>query len=365
MRIAVVQPKVDRSGGAERYALALVTGLAARGHEVHVFARRAEGLPEGVRFHRIPSVPFGRALKTYSFWRLTARRVRPQDYDVVHGSGKTTCQTVHRAGGGVHRAYLERAAGTGRPTHYDRVVLGIEQRLFSSPHLKAVICPSRWVAREVGRFHPEAGPKIEVIPNGVDTERFRPEGREGDRRSVGESLGIPPQDPLLLFVGTNFRLKGLEAALGALARLPGAHLVVVGGDEPGPFREHARSLGCLDRVHFVGARDDTPRWYRAADVLVHPTGYDPFANVCLEALASGTPVVTTPANGAADVLEGAPPAGRIVPPRPDELATAVAELLEGRDGARREARALAEGHSWEAHVARLERCYDRTRTVQP
>ena len=363
MRIAVVQPKVDRSGGAERYALALVTGLAARGHEVHVFARKAEGLPEGVRFHRVPSVPFGRTLKTYSFWRLTARRVRPRDYDVVHGSGKTTCQTVHRAGGGVHRAYLERTAGGGGPTRYDRVVLGIEERLFSSRHLRAVICPSRWVAREVERFHPEVGPKIEVIPNGVDTDRFRPEGRGEDRRFVGKFLGVPPDGRVLLFVGTNFRLKGLEAALGALARLPGAHLVVVGGDEPGPFREHARSLGCLDRVHFVGTRDDTPRWYRAADVLVHPTSYDPFANVCLEALASGTPVVTTPANGAADVLEGAPPAGRVVPPRPDELAAAVAELWEDRGESRRGARALAEGHSWEAHLARLERCYERTRKV--
>ncbi|WP_025321524.1 glycosyltransferase family 4 protein [Deferrisoma camini] len=361
MRIAVVQPKVDRSGGAERYALALVTGLAARGHEVHVFARRAEGLPEGVRLHRIPSVPFGRALKTYSFWRLTARRIRPHHYDVVHGSGKTTCQTVHRAGGGVHRAYLERTAEAGRPTGYDRVVLGIEQRLFSSPHLRAVICPSRWVAREVERFHPEVVSKIEVIPNGVDTERFRPEGREGDRRSVGESLGIPPQDPLLLFVGTNFRLKGLEAALGALARLPGAHLVVVGGDDPDPFREHARSLGCLDRVHFVGARDDTPRWYRAADVLVHPTEYDPFANVCLEALASGTPVVTTPANGAADVLEGAPLAGAVVEAEPEGLTQAISGLLAAGRAAREAARALAEASSLDGHVSAVERVYRRTR----
>ncbi len=360
MRIALVQPKFDRSGGAERYALNLAAGLAARGHEVHAFARRAEGLPEGVRFHRIPSVPFGRALKTYSFWRLTARRVRPDRYDVVHGSGKTTCQTVHRAGGGVHRAYLERTAGTGRPSGYDRVVLGIEQRLFSSPHLRAVICPSRWVAREVERFYPEAGPKIEVIPNGVDTDRFRPEGRAEDRRLVGERLGIPPAGRVLLFVGTNFRLKGLEPALGVLARLPGAHLVVVGGDDPGPFREHARSLGCLDRVHFVGTRDDTPRWYRAADVLVHPTAYDPFANVCLEALASGTPVATTPANGAADILKEVPSAGRIAPPRPEELATAVAELLEGRDEARRAARALARTRSWEAHLVQLERCYEKT-----
>ncbi|WP_461395649.1 glycosyltransferase family 4 protein [Deferrisoma sp.] len=355
MRIAVVQPKVDRSGGAEAYALGLVGELARRGHEVHVFARRAEGLPHGVRFHRVPSVPFGRALKTFSFWHLTERRVRPGAFDVVHGAGKTTCQTVHRCGGGVHRAYLEREGKATRSV-YDRVVLRIEDRLFSSPGLRAVVCPSRWVAEAVERFYPDVAERIRIIPNGVDTERFTPEGREEARAEVCGALGIPVDARILLFVGTNFRLKGLDLAVEALARLPGAHLVVVGGDAPGPFAARAREFGCADRVHFVGPQREMLRWYRAADVLVHPTRYDPFANVCVEALACGTPVVTSPENGAADVLAGCPEVARLASDG-SEMAWAVEALQGGGEDAPVKARRVAEANAIEAHVRRMEEVY--------
>ncbi len=356
MRIALVHPKFDRSGGAERYAWSLARGLADRGHEVHAFGRWAAGLPGGVAFHRVPSVPFGRALKTYSFWALTERLVRPERFDVVQGFGKTTCQTVHRTGGGVHRAYLERA-GKARPGTYDRVVLRIEERLFSSPRLRAVICPSRWVAGEVERHHPAASGRLRVVPNGVDTGLFRPADRRADRRRLAGAAGVPEEAPWVLFVATNFRLKGLDLAVKALAGVPGAHLIVVGGSDPRPFAAAAAEAGCADRVRFVGAQADMAPWYRAADVLLHPTRYDPFANVCLEALACGTPVVTTGANGAADVLEEAPGAGRVSDPRPEPLARAVEELIGAGAGARAAARALAERLDLGAHLEAVERVY--------
>ncbi len=359
MRIAVVQSKVDRSGGAERYAWTLVRELSARGHEVHVFARRAEGLPEDVRFHRVPSVPVGRVLKTYSFWRLTSRKVPADRFDVVQGFGKTTCQTVHRAGGGVHRAYMERQ-GVAAPSAYDRIVLKIEDRLFRSARLRAVICPSRWVAREVERFYPGTAGRIRVVPNGVDTGAFRPEGRERDRTRIASEHGIPPDRAWILFVGSNFRLKGLDRAVEALAHLDRACLVVVGGGDPGPFARLAASLGCGGRVHFVGVQADPAPWYRAADVLLHPTRYDPFANVCLEALACGTPVVTTPENGASDVLEAHPLASRVCVPDVRGLAAGVVELLCAGAEGRKAARSVAEQMDISSHVEAVERLYEKT-----
>ncbi len=359
MRIAVVHPKVDRSGGAEHYAWVLVRELSARGHEVHVFARRAGGLPEDVRFHRVPAVPVGRALKTYSFWRLTSRKVPVHRFDVVQGFGKTTCQTVHRAGGGVHRAYMERQGGAA-PSSYDRIVLKIEDRLFRSSQLRAIICPSRWVAREVERFYPGTAGRIHVVPNGVDTRVFRPEGRERDRTRLASERGIPPGRPWILFVGSNFRLKGLDRAVEALAHLDSAHLVVVGGGDPGPFARLATSRGCGERIHFVGRQADPAPWYRAADVLLHPTRYDPFANVCLEALACGTPVVSTPENGAADVLEEHPLAGRVCGPEARALAAGIVELLSAGAKARAAARSVAEQMDVSSHVDTVERLYEET-----
>jgi len=355
VKVAIVHPKFDRSGGAERYALGLAEGLASRGHDVSLFGRRAVGVGAGLPFHRLPALPFGRAVKTWSFCAAASWVVDRRRYDVVQGFGKTTCQTVHRTGGGVHRAYLART-GSRRRTFYDRVVVGIEDALFSSPHLGAVLCPSRWVAEEVRAHYPQVEQRIDVIPNGVDTAAFRAEGREESRRALLGRLGIPEDAQVLLFAGTNFRLKGLDTTVAALARLPGAHLVVAGGDDPVPFRAQASQVDVGERVHFLGAVDDLAPLYRAADALVHLTRYDPFANVCLEALACGTPVVTTDCNGAADVLPAA--AGAVVPAGDAEAAAAALAEMGGRaELARTAAREVALRNDLASHTARVEALY--------
>jgi UDP-glucose:(heptosyl)LPS alpha-1,3-glucosyltransferase len=357
VKIALVHPKFDRSGGAERYALGLATGLSGRGHEVHLFGRRAAGLGTDPVFHRVPSVPFGRALKTYSFDRLTRGAVKPGQFEIVQGFGKTTCQTVHRTGGGVHRAYLERE-GRGRMTAYDRVVLRIEDALFSSHGLRAVICPSSWVKAEVCRFYPTLADRVRIIPNGVNLATFFPAETGAQRKTALTAREVPADAPALLFVATNFRLKGLDLAVGALALLPGAHLVVAGNGDPGPFRTQAQGLGCADRVHFLGAVEDPGSLYRAGDVLLHPTRYDPFANVCLEAMACGTPVVTTPENGAADLLGEARGGTSVARDAgPSGLASAVQDLLSRGERGRAEARAVASANGQEQHLDRVEALY--------
>ena len=353
LKVALVHPKFDRSGGAEVYASGLAEGLAAAGHEVHLFARRAEGLRGGLALHRVPALPLGRAFKTYSFNAVSCLMLRATAFDVVQGFGKTTCQTVHRTGGGVHRAFLERQGGRSRSL-YDRVAIAIEDRLFASATLRAVICPSRWVAREVEGFYPGSASRIRVIPNGVDTARFSPEGRDGDRRALFDRLQIPSASPALLFVGTNFPLKGLDVAVDALAHLPAAHLIVAGGDHPGPFESRAGAAGMAGRVHFLGAVRDPAPLYRAADILLHPTRYDPFANVCLEAWACGTPFVTTDGNGASDLLEGEK-GGIAVPVSagPEAFGAAVKSILGRGEECHSEARSLALAHDQARHLEQV------------
>ena len=355
MRIALVHPKFDGSGGAERYALDLASGLAERGHEVHLFGRKAARLPSHLRFHRVMSLALGRAVKTWSFDVSAAARVRGSDFAVIQGFGKTRCQTVHRAGGGVHRAYLERRGGSR--SLYDRVVIRIEDELFSSSRLRAIIAPSGWVRREIERFYPGVASRILVIPNGVDTARFYPQGRELDRARLAERISLPGGSAVLLFVATNFALKGLDVAIAALVRLPSACLVVAGGDDPAPFRKAASAAGVGERVRFLGRVEAVSELYRASDLLLHPTRYDPFANVCLEAMACGTPVVTTDRNGAADLL--ARGGGEVVPAEAgaDSVASAVGRLLSQGEAAGKRAREVAEGCDRKRHVEAVEAVY--------
>jgi UDP-glucose:(heptosyl)LPS alpha-1,3-glucosyltransferase len=110
----------------------------------------------------------------------------------------------------------------------------------------------------------------------------------------------------LLFVGQDFKRKGLMQLIHALAivRKHGLsfHLRVIGRDKPAPYRTLAARLGLSDLISFEGASHSIHEAYQAAGLLVFPSLYDPFANVCLEALACGLPVLTTRTNGSSEVI---------------------------------------------------------------
>ena len=151
------------------------------------------------------------------------------------------------------------------------------------------------------RFSPED--RIWVVYNGVDRERFNPGLAEKYRDPVRAELRPEPEvNRCFLFVGSGYARKGLAELIQALKYCPGK-LLVTGRDKAGPYKSLAHKCGAADRVKFLGPRPDVERLYASADVFVLPTLYDPFANVCLEAMASGLPVVTTKETGAAEVIE--------------------------------------------------------------
>lgn len=358
MKIALVNSKFDLSGGAERYAVGLAEGLASLGHEVVAFGRRSGGLSDKVRFEKVGAVSLGRGLKTATFSMYASMKVSRERFDVIQGFGKSTCQQVHRTGGGVHRAFLERMGKTSFSL-YDRIAAGIEDELFASDRLARVVCPSNWVAGEVLRYYPQIEERIRIIPNGVDCSTFKAEGREESAAGVRAELSIPADAPLIAFAATNFPLKGFGDVVEVLGGLGEAHLLALGGGDPAPFAEPIKAAGAEGRIHYGGmvAGEELARFYRAADVLVHPTRYDPFANVCLEALACGTPVVTSDSNGAADVLAGG--GGEAVPlsEGPGAIAEAVERQLSLGEEGRAAALKTGRENDRPLHVARVEALY--------
>lgn len=167
---------------------------------------------------------------------------------------------------------------------------------------RRIVAISERVREQLKEYYGVPEEKIVTIPNGINLERFSPDNSTA-RAQVRQSLGIDENVPLVLFVGSQFRLKGLEFAIRGVAQMnTQAHLLVVGNDSAGNFRNLAKELGVLDRVHFAGARKDLPEIYPAADVFVFPSLYETFALVCLEAMASGLPVVATRVGGIEDYL---------------------------------------------------------------
>ncbi len=137
------------------------------------------------------------------------------------------------------------------------------------------------------------------------------------RRAFRQSLDLGEGDRLLLQLGSDFRRKGLDRSILALASLPEAllaktRLYVVGDSSPRSFARLARRLGVADHVIFLGPRDDVPRILAAADLLVHPAHEEAAGIVLLEALVCGLPVVVSGVCGYAPYIAQAQ-AGWVLP----------------------------------------------------
>ncbi len=165
--------------------------------------------------------------------------------------------------------------------------------------------------------------KIQVHYTGVDKAVF---GRI-ERGTAREMLGI--DGPLVLSVGTLTERKGQTLLIDALPQIPGAMIVFAGhGPDRAALEARAVSNGVADRVRFVGSidHDAMALWLAAADVMALATESEGLANAWVEALASGTPVVTTNVGGAPDVIASAV-AGRLIPRTADAFASAISEIL--------------------------------------
>jgi UDP-glucose:(heptosyl)LPS alpha-1,3-glucosyltransferase len=291
-------------GGVEGVAWQLARELGALGVDLSVLCRQTtEPAPAGVRVEVLGGSSFWQPLRVLDFSRRAARAIAAGDFDVVQAFSRTRHQDVYRAGGGSHAAYMESVYAHPEllrrfsPRH--RTLLGIEEAVFRDER-QTVLCNSRLVAGELVERYGVPEARLAVVYNGVDLERFQPRRREGE--ALRRELRI--EGPLALFVGSGFARKGLDRAIAGLAASGvKADLVVAGAGDPSEFQKLAESLGVGARVHFLGVRRDVAELYAAADLFVLPTRYDPFANVCLEAMASGVALATTPRNGAAELLE--------------------------------------------------------------
>jgi teichuronic acid biosynthesis glycosyltransferase TuaC len=187
--------------------------------------------------------------------------------------------------------------------------------------------------------------KLLTMRNGVDLQRFRLEPQAEARRRLGMEPGM-----WLVSVGALIERKGHHLIIDALALLPGVRLALVGrGPEHSALQARASAAGVADRVRFVGQVDneDLRWWYAAADASVLCSSREGWANVLLESMACGTPVIATDIWGTPEVV-ATPQAGRLMR---DRSAAALVEAIGALQSAmppREQVRAYAEQFSWQA-----------------
>jgi glycosyltransferase involved in cell wall biosynthesis len=192
------------------------------------------------------------------------------------------------------------------------------------------------------------GESIKIHYTGVDRERFRP------RERVAAKARFGVDGPLLATVGALIPGKGQRDAIAAVERIPGATLLIAGdGPDRRALEALIRQRGLGERVRLMGnvSGEEVAALLAAADVMVLPSRSEGLANVWVESLASGTPVVTSDVGGAREVIDR-PDAGAVVPPEPEAIAAAVCAILADPPDPML-VREAASKFSSEAKIARL------------
>ena len=263
--------------------------------------------------HRLPA-----SSSQIEFATNLGRYLEEHSFDVVHDMGVGWHGDVLQPHSGcMESLYLRSLAAwplAMRPAKYALDALSSRkrrhrqlERLKFGPGGSLVVAISQRIAKDLEQRYAVVPERIRLVRHGVNLERFA-QVAPAERERTRASLAIRAGELVGMFIAKNLRLKGIQPLLRAMASTTGRQaklrMMIVGGKRNSPWRSYARLLGVEKRVIWIEPVGDAAPLYAAADFLVHPTFYDAFGLVVLEAAATGLPVITTRNNnGVAELLE--------------------------------------------------------------
>lgn len=349
VRVALVTEWLDAwRGGAETSTRQFMHHLMDAGVELHVYTRSRPSPVPGLFVHSISGAAMSRTRKSVNFALRVDRMLGEESFDVVHTFVPIRRADVYQPRGGSVPETMERnialrssaamrrlKRAANRLNLKQRYMGRMERAMLEGAGQPTVAAISKYVARQFEEHYGLSADRIRLIYNGVDQDQLQPHHWELERAALRKEFAIRDDEILVLEVAHNFRLKGVEHWLQGLALLrKKGHgnirsLVIGRGDSP-RWHHRAKKLGLGDVLEFVGPSERVKQFYHAADVLVHPTYYDPCSRVVLEAMAAGLPCITTRWDGAAEIItDGSSGFVLEEPDNVEQLADRVMKLMDG------------------------------------
>ncbi len=213
---------------------------------------------------------------------------------------RIVCPDVYRAGDGVHKVFLSiEKKSKLNPLH--PIYLYLEKRCFNNA--KRIIANSNMIKNEIINTYSITPNKIDVVYNGVASNKV---DYKGSFNKLSKEFNLDKGVPILLYVGSGFKRKGVEEFLEIIAKLKVDNIqaFVIGKDKNlEHYKQLSKDLKIDKKVIFTGPRQDVNDFYTISDVFLFPTRYEPFSNVALEAMSFNNAVITTKQNGAHEVLD--------------------------------------------------------------
>jgi len=361
MRIGIdIRVADPPEAGQQRMLWRLGSWLGSEGHDVEFLTVRAQrdGLapPVGTRLHTLHDVSGEGLRNAVSELALDAflinpersRRYRAVPANVLRAAYGTehyrqNLRSVRNPAERVLRQVARLAPWTLADLRWERA-------FYEAPRPQPdVVCQSEYMKGLILGSYRIPEDHIHIVPNAIDTDEYNPDRRAEVRDEMRARWSIPDDAVCLLFLGHNFRRKGLWQLLETVARVgstdPPVHLLVAGRGTGDRQRRRAASLirqhGLEGRVHLAGPVRPAVHALAAADVLAFLSWHDAFGWVALEAMGCGIPVIGTPYAGSSELIEHGETGLIVDPAQPDEVTRAVHSLLD--EGARiRMGRAAAE-----------------------
>lgn len=324
-RLAIVSPFLDKSYGTERIVIEWIAQIAGD-FEIHVYSQSVKDVdPATITWHRVPKLP-GPHLFNFiwwfaanSIWRNWDRRFRGLTYDLLYTPGVNCFDadliSVHIVFG----EFLRQAEGElvfkrnpiwfwPRLLHrriYYQLIIWLERIVYTNPPTVLVLSAKK-TAADLERFYGRRERCVLMYP-GLDHTTYQTSRRVALRTSAREQLGLCDDRFVLLLVGNDLYKKGIHALLDALVELRDLpiDLLVVGRENPAPFRAMAAERGLGSAVRFCPPRVDVEFYYAAADVYTGPSLEDTFALPPAEAMACGVPAIVSRDMGVCEIITNA------------------------------------------------------------